>query len=257
MVRRALRARLLGFTLLEVMVAVAILGLGLTAILSAQASAVSATSHARHMSVAVGLVRCKMTEIEEQLALEGLPEVDDEDSGPCCEGDETPNMSCRWSIDRPEFPEPDLGALDLDAELDTDTDQLGALSTLARSGQGQDVFTPDAGVEDVVSTLAGGGEGDMAAAAVGGVDAIAAMVMTMVYPDLKAMFEAATRRVTVTLTWTEGAREYDIEVVQWVVNPRQGGIMGRMPGDAIDAAELAADAAAPSGSPPTRIGGPR
>ena len=65
------RARRRGFTLLEVLVAVAILGLGLTAILSAQFSAVSGVAHARHMSLAVGLARCKMSEIEQQLKVEG------------------------------------------------------------------------------------------------------------------------------------------------------------------------------------------
>src|SRR5262249_13241426 len=69
------RAR--GFTLLEVMVAVAILGLGLTAILSAQAGAFASAAHARHVSVATGLARCKMSEVEEHLAgPEGYPELD-------------------------------------------------------------------------------------------------------------------------------------------------------------------------------------
>ena len=53
-----------GFTLLEVMVAVAILGLGLTAVLSAMFGSVKGVAHARGISVAVGLARCKMSEIE-------------------------------------------------------------------------------------------------------------------------------------------------------------------------------------------------
>ena len=50
-----MRAR--GFTLLEVMVAVAILGLGLTAILSAQTGVFASSAHARNLSVATGLAR--------------------------------------------------------------------------------------------------------------------------------------------------------------------------------------------------------
>src|SRR5262249_23539385 len=46
-----------GFTLLEVMVAVAILGLSLTVILSAQAGLYSGSTYAQHTSVAVGLAR--------------------------------------------------------------------------------------------------------------------------------------------------------------------------------------------------------
>lgn len=221
-----------GFTLLEVMVAVAILGLGLTAILSAQAGAVSGATHARHMSVATGLARCKMTEIEEQLYRDGFQELDQAESGPCCEGDETPNVSCSWSIEKPEMPEPEYGDLDLDTDLGSGN--LGALSLLDRQGQGEQVFDSDATVHDVAQTLAG--ENDMASMAAEGMGGIAAMVMSMVYPDLQALFEASTRRVTVVLTWTEGDREYDIELVQWIADPRQAGITGAE-GDILDQAD--------------------
>ena len=53
-----LRTRAGGFTLLEVMVAVSILGLALTAILSAQAGLFSAGSHAQREAQAISLVRC-------------------------------------------------------------------------------------------------------------------------------------------------------------------------------------------------------
>lgn len=235
-----------GFTLLEVMVAVAILGLGLTAILSAQAGAVSGAAHARHMSVAVGLARCKMSELEEHLFRDGFQELDEADSGPCCDGDETPNITCSWRIEKPEFPEPDLGELDLDTDVGSGA--LGALGLLDRQGKGEQVFDADTSVHDVAETLAG--ENELAAVASEGMGGIAAMVMSMVYPDLKGLFEASSRRVTVVLTWTEGARSYDIELVQWITDPRQAGIMGRMPGDAIDMAEAAADSSSGStGSP--------
>ena len=76
-------ARDRGFTLLEVLVAGAILGLGLTAILSAQAGSFNASRHARNISVATGLARCKMNEVEEQLAKLGYQDLDVVDSGPC------------------------------------------------------------------------------------------------------------------------------------------------------------------------------
>ena len=108
-----LRPRARGFTLLEVMVAVAILGLGLTAILSAQFGAVKGATHARYMSQATGLARCKMAEVEEQLAIDGYQELDQADSGECCVDQQAPEYSCEWSIQKPMFPEPDLGKLDL------------------------------------------------------------------------------------------------------------------------------------------------
>ena len=73
--RRALRPGIststAAFSLLEVMVAVAILGLGLTVILTAQTGLFSSAKRAAQLSQAVGLARCKMAEVELQLLKEG------------------------------------------------------------------------------------------------------------------------------------------------------------------------------------------
>ena len=237
--QRANRSSLRGFTLLEVLVAVAILGLGLTTILSAQFSAVTGTAHARHMSVAVGLARCKMSELEDHLQRDGFPELSEDGSGPCCEGDDTPNITCSWVVERPTFPEPNYGELDLDTDLETSP--LGALAQTAQDG------APAAGdIGDIASTLSGGeGIGELAAGGIGGV---ASMVMNLVYPDLKAAFEASTRRVTVVLTWTEGTRSYDMEVVQWITQPQPGTVIE-------DSDEAQLNAAADSGSSPSGASG--
>lgn len=194
--------------------AVAILGLGLTAILSAQFSAVSGVAHARHMSVANGLARCKMTELELQLAEEGFPEVDLEGSGACCEGDQTPNISCTWIVSRPTLPDADYGKLDLDTDL-----QSSALGKLSESGD-TDNLNSGGDLAGLASGLAGGG--DVSSALGGGVGGVAGMVMNMVYPDLKNLFEASARKITLVLTWTEGNRTYDIELIQWVTQPQPG-----------------------------------
>jgi general secretion pathway protein I len=203
----------LGFTLLEVMVAVAILGLGLTAILSAQFSAVSATAHAKNLSVSTGLARCKMSEVEDHLRIEGFPEIDLEESGPCCEGDTTPNVVCTWSVAKPTFPEANYGDLDLDADLD-DT-ALGALT-----GENSPL-SGATNVGDMTSLLAGG-QSNLGALASGGIGGVTSMVMGIVYPSLKTVFEASARRITVVLTWAEGDRRYDIVLEQWVTQPQPG-----------------------------------
>src|SRR4051812_19199178 len=98
-----------GFSLLEVMVAIAILGLGLTAILSAQAGAFATATQARSMSVATGLARCKMLELEQKLNKDGFPDIDENDSGPCCDADDREPMRCTWRVEKPQLPEPALG----------------------------------------------------------------------------------------------------------------------------------------------------
>lgn len=201
-----------GFTLLEVMVSVAILGLGLTAILSAQAGAFAASAHARNISVATGLARCKMSEVEELLLRDGFQELDQNESGPCCDEEDAPGMSCAWRIEKPKLPEPKLGELDLDTDL-------GALGKLVGGEGDKSAFAPGGGTTDVAETLAGANTAEATAG-------IAGMVMNMIYPDLKGVFEASTRKATITVSWMRGEKQYSLELVQWITSPQAAGLTG-------------------------------
>ena len=206
-----------GFTLTEVLVAVAILSLSATAVISAQFGAIHDVNHARYLALTTGLARCKMTELEAELTRTGFSETDEGATGPCCEGQEANDVSCEWRIEKPQMPEPALGKLDLDSDL-----ELGALGVLGKAAKGEDVFEPGASVHDMAQTLGGGDDPAAAAADLGA--GVASMVMDMVYPDLKLLLEATVRRVTVKITWNEvGGGSYDFELVQWVVNPSQAG----------------------------------
>jgi general secretion pathway protein I len=279
-----------GFTLLEVMVAIAILGLGLTTILSAQAGAFKSSTHARNLSVATGLARCKMTEVEEHLLELGFQETDESDSGPCCDGETSLAMRCTWKIEKPQLPEPKYGDLDLSSTLGGgssglggltsgllggssgsggpgDLGGLGALGALIGMGQsgmpgdgkigdlsqmlaaanggtpltppgaagvdpytgapllpGADPFAPSGPPDAGPSGLIAGADptAGAAAAAPQGMASLFGMIMSIVYPDLKTMFEASTRRATVLVSWTEGVKEYSIDVVQWIASPQAG-----------------------------------
>lgn len=222
--RRA-RSRNAGFSLLEVMVSIAILGLGLTAILSAQAGSFAAATQARSMSVATGLARCKMLELEQKLVRDGFPDMDQDDSGPCCDGDDREVMRCTWRIEKPQLPEPALGQLDLNAGLNFGSPgsgagsnasgtggpaaAMGALAGLAGGGGPMSGMPSDAKIGDVASGVTG------AIASTGGVDAIAGIAMNMVYPTLKKYFEAGTRRLVVTVHWADGKVDRTLEIMQW------------------------------------------
>lgn len=258
---RVLPPRRRGFTLLEVLVAVAILGLGLTAILSAQAGAFASAAHARNLSVATGLLRCKMNEVEEHLYREGFQETDETGTGPCCETDDTPNMQCTWHADRPTFPDAKFGDLNLGAALDltgsggpagagSSSNPLGALGMLAGGMGGPSPLAGATSVSDIAKTLADSnamamsstpGESPSAissssstssgqsldpnadpSAAGGGLGGLASVAMSFVYPSLKLLFEASTRRITATLTFREGKKEYSIDVVEWFAVPQKG-----------------------------------
>jgi general secretion pathway protein I len=106
-----------GFTLLEVMIAVAILGLSLTAIFSSEVGAANVAARARRQNVAATLARCKMGEIEEIIAIEGLPALEKKDTDSCCEHAPVEGFECEWLVERIILPE--LGAQD-DEDEDED-----------------------------------------------------------------------------------------------------------------------------------------
>jgi general secretion pathway protein I len=252
------RAR--GFTLLEVLVAISILGLGLTAILSAQTGLFSSSSYAEHISVSTTLLRCRMSELELKLQKEGYPLTDVKDEGVCCADEPYPGYRCKWKTEKVELPLPPTSS-NLTSSLGS-SGGLGALGALASVGQSNGaVLGQNPQLADVSRLLAGssgpsggslggtlGGSAGAPAPAssdsfgfgnsfggpttpgggmpggFSGTGALAPLVMGLVYPSLKPMLEASIRKLTVTVEWKEGERTRDIEAVQFVTNPQQGGL---------------------------------
>jgi general secretion pathway protein I len=210
--------RAAGFTLLEVLVAIAILGLGLTVILSSQVGLFAGVNHTRNISFAANLLRCRMAEVELELLKEGYPVIDQHEEGPCCEDDPDPNFHCTWKVEVIELPEPTLTSEDdpLGA-LAGDGEGMGPLGTLMQLQQSAASGEVAAQGMDSMSEMFSEGLS-------GGVQGIAAMAMTLVYPQLKPMLEASIRKVTVSVGWKEGRKERDLTVVQYVASPMQGGI---------------------------------
>lgn len=232
-----------GFSLLEVMVAIAILGLTLTVILSAQGGLAASNRSAANMGLAVSLGRCKMTEIEEKLIRLGYQEIDQLDTDvPCCDDEKHPKMACDTRIEKIELPNMNSGG-----GGDGGGGGLGAASPLAAlsnpgGGPGLNLATPDGGVAGLGSMMQGnlglGGSGGAGAAG------MLTMVLGIVYPSIKPMYEASIRRVTVKVRWKEGPNERELELVQFVTNPQRGGLAG----SALMADGGAMDFAPPAGS---------
>lgn len=206
-----------GFTLLEVLVAIAILGLGLTAILGAQAGLFASATRAEKLTVASNLVRCQMEETERKLLREGLPYLDDTDEGDCCddEGEGVDGYTCETKVERVTLPEP-RGAAAEDGGTDDPSSDMGPLGMLAQLQESQAApgATGAGSLQDIAQTLGKGAS----------VDGMGPMVMGMVYPSLKPMLEASIRRVTVTVKWTEGVMNRELPVTQFVAYPQMGGL---------------------------------
>jgi general secretion pathway protein I len=205
-----------GFTLLEVMMAVAILGLGLSVLLGAQTGLFASANRAEHISVATGLARCRMSELELELLQRGFPLIDQESEGECCMDEIAEGYDCSWKVLTVELPEAAEMSEEMDGgapsnALDPETGPMSALLQLQQGGgtklPGE---TPDIGA------LAGELAGTM-----GGADGIAGMLMGMVYPSLKPMLEASIRKVIVSVRWREGVRQRTLDVTQYITDPQQ------------------------------------
>ncbi|MEM9191095.1 MAG: type II secretion system protein [Myxococcota bacterium] len=192
-----------GFTLLETMIAMAILAISLTALFGAEAGSVRTAVKARKLSSATLLARCKMGEIEADVEENGLPIEDLTGSDGCCDGAEIEGFECDWIVETIELP-----ALTGEAEGE------GA------AGPETDTFETEG--ESAEDFLAGD-------AAVETGDVITELALGYAWPLLAPKFEEQVRRARVTVKWNEGSSERSFDVVQYVVSERS--------------AEAAADAA--------------
>ena len=186
-----------GFTLLEVMIAVAILGLSLTAIFSSEVGAANVAARARRQNVAATLARCKMGEIEQAIAIEGLPAIEKKDTDNCCEHAPVEGFECDWIVGRiilPEFGAPDGEEEDEDPLSRSNRQLAETQEEISRQGG-----TP----QEVIAGQAGN---------------LATLALQLGFPILKPFIEEQVRRATVSIRWKEGPDERGFDVIQYLVS---------------------------------------
>ena len=232
-------ARKLGFTLLEVMIAVVILAVGLSSLFTSEAGAVRIAQRARTTTIATLLARCKMAEIEERVAKEGWPAELIEDRDDCCTDGEHDGYTCEWKVERIKLPDVE----DEEKEGDDDDEESEGGDDKKESGGGGGVLDqladlskqdPQERMEAVTGLLSGDsenslrpekgekGEDDEDEEESGSeLDPISSMVMEMAFPVMKPIIEEGVRRASVNVKWKEGGREMNLEVVQFMVTEQQ------------------------------------
>jgi general secretion pathway protein I len=192
-IRRAFRESCEGFTLLEVMVAIAILAMSLTAIFSTQVQNVSMSNHTKWITVANLMGRCKMSEIELELRRDGFPEADESESArECCEIFENDDFNCSWKIQRVELP----------STIDVETAMGEAMTQDSLSG-----FIGDFQAERINNQLS----------SMGGMGALSSLL-----PLINDLLVGTIRRINLTVKWKERGKKKEMELTQYVVNPGEG-----------------------------------
>ena len=258
-----------GFSLLEVLMAVALFGAVVTTILSAQAGLVQGNRSAANMSQAIEISRCRMSELEEKELKLGFPLIEEKDSSRfCCDDKETGGFPCQWQIERVLLPqvttlgaEAGMSSL-LGGGLGLEAGSIGSIASgMAASPMGSVMVNPlggaslnldEGGLQNMGNVLGQsfGGQGGA------GTQGLLTLVFGLVYPSLKPLLEIAIRRVTVVVKWKEGKEEREFTLMQYITNPSQADLLAGI-SDAgaggeggVTAPNTAATAATPGGLAP-------
>jgi general secretion pathway protein I len=211
------------------MIAIAILSLALVTVFGSNIGGARSAAHARHVTRATMMARCRITELEAWLVKNQLPPADQDVEDPPAMGGEpccTDGVVCEAKVERIELPEQST------VETAAGDRLLGRAASAAAGssfgGPGGVTAGGDGGLAGLAAAMgalgsgsATSGGGSLAGAGAPSPREMASTLLTSVYPTVKPLLEGAIRRVTVHVSWHEGEREYAFDVVEYVTNPGQ------------------------------------
>jgi len=204
----------LAFTLLEVMVALAILAASLMAVADLSGNALRNYVYSRDLSVATLLARGKMAELEEKYEDAGFTDFDQTEDGTFADQGQ-PGM--RWKL-----------------ELRKPTSDLTAEKILAAFLGGGDA---DTGTQEMIGKLLGGSSAPSSGGSKGGPSSgvPGGLLGGVLQGQIKAFTEElkkGVRQVSLRVTWKDGKIEngFDVSTYWVVLNPKApGGARGQNP----------------------------
>lgn len=171
-----------GFTLMEVLIAFAILAVSLSILIGTQANSVQMNDRANRMAVAAMLARGKMYDLESELLRDGFSQTTQRDRGTFRdEGFE----HFRWSSE---------------------------VEVVEISGRAEQEF-----VEGITAQLYGDGETEGVLSGASAVTQFLPMIIAQI-PQIINDLSERTRRITLTVSWDVGQGSQSFTVTQFVVN---------------------------------------
>lgn len=194
MSRRAPR----GFTLLEVMVAIALLALGLVLLLSVQARSIKLAQQARNMSVATGLARAKLYDCTQDLLKKGFSIGDYDEEGDFRD-EEMESFFWECHAYKPDLPVADV--TDVTTGLQAAAGMMGGESDSVNAG--------------VAEQAAGMGAG----------------MLAPVMSQISSVVGESIRELVVIVRWKEGELWEELRVTTHVIDKTQiNAIAGQLQG---------------------------
>ena len=190
-----------GFTLLEVMIAMAILAGALTWLVVGMSRGIQAENHAKLMTAANFLAREKMVDIEDDLYEKGFGEFEKEQAG-AFDDKGFSRFSWKVVVDKVELP----SAEQLQTVL---SNAQQARQTLQGGGS-------DPGLPPPAGLAPPGGASSSSNPLTAGASAISSQ-----FGVIKDVLEQAIRRVTIKVGWTEGQTPREVELVAYYTDVRR------------------------------------
>jgi general secretion pathway protein I len=201
-----------GFTLLEVMVALALLGLGMVVLIKSTAGNIFSTEDAHMMGIATDLARGKMYDIEEILLKDGFTDSDQsQESEKCFDDEGWPNICYSYKVEEPELPSFDqIQQLAQKQAADAAKSAAGS----AGSALGSDVAAAGGFENSALGSMMG-----MMGSLGGGKQDITAQQGASLFQSQYSMFQeilkVSIRKVTLTVKWKVLGRDRDMRVVAY------------------------------------------
>jgi general secretion pathway protein I len=180
-----------GFTLLEVMIALAILGAALTVLLNMSSADIRASHKAKLLTIATGLARAKMLDLEEELLRTGF-----QDTAERMEGDFEPEGQPKFAwtalVEKVQLPE------------------AGQLAEGQKEGSTPPPSADDEANNAALLNLSGGSDSG----------ALGASMVQLYFPLIRPVLEQAIRKVTLEVKWRIGADEETLKVIAFYTDTK-------------------------------------
>ena len=214
-----------GFTLLEVMIGLAVLGLGLTVLIKSAAGDIFSSQQAHMIGVVTDLARGKMYDIEEKLLHDGFSDTEQHEEDQTFSDEGWPSIHYSYKIELVELPP---------------WEQLQAIAKGTGSGSGSAGKGSSAGSDDGgggsfensmlggmmsqfggLAGFGGGGIGSLGGSGTGSADIASAAGASFVqgqYSTFQQILKDSIRKITLTVNWQVMGADRDMKVVMFLTD---------------------------------------
>lgn len=218
-----------GFTLVEVMMALAILGFGLTVLIKSAAGNISNAQQAHMMGVVTDLARAKMYDLEDKLQKDGFSDTEQHEEDQAFTEEGWPQVHYSYKIEEVELP--GFDQLQELAKGHASKAGSGAAGSGA-AGSGEGVVGAAGSGEDgaasafgnsalggMMSMFGGGFGGAGGGKGSGDIDsAVGASFVQGQYTMFQQILKVSIRKVSLTIKWQVLGSDRDMKVVQFLTD---------------------------------------